>query len=47
MGFLKFLGWLFWPSWGCKHEPGHWEYHNMGMSKARYCKHCGKCLDLI
>lgn len=47
MKFIRWLKWWFVETKHCKHVPDEWIMINLGMGKARYCKKCGKCLDLI
>ena len=47
MSFIQWAKWWFWDARRCNHEPGEWRMINFGMGKARHCKKCGKCLDLI
>lgn len=45
--FFGWLKWWFWTTRRCKHEPGDWRLHNMGMGKILHCKKCGKCLGIL
>lgn len=45
-GFFRWLKWLLLDSRRCEHEPGEWGLIEAGMRKARWCKKCGKCIDL-
>jgi len=38
---------FFYESRICKHEPSDWVFREMGMGKVRYCKKCGKILNVI
>lgn len=44
---LKWLKWFFWDCRRCQHDEGGWHMRDLGMSKARHCRKCGKCLELI
>ena len=44
------VGWLYWYFYEarvCDHEPSEWIFRDCGMGKIRYCRKCGKTLDLI
>lgn len=36
---MSYFKWL-WKSLRCKHEPGEWVLHNLGLTKVRFCKKC-------
>ena len=44
---LSWFKWWYFDTKKCQHEAGDWHMREMGMGKIRWCKKCGKCLDLI
>jgi hypothetical protein len=45
--FLSWFKWYYFDTKKCHHEPGPWHMREMGMGKIRWCRICGKCMNLI
>jgi len=44
---FKWCYWWFITAKRCPHIESYWMMREFGMGKVRWCKKCGKCLELI